>query len=203
MLKNERINLEDCIISFDVVSLLTKMPPNKAIQVIRDVADPEMAMLVEVCLRSTFFSFRGEYYEQSGGVAMGSPSLLLLQTCIWKNLKSYPSTPTTWNKKFGKDLLMIRVVWQHGKEELTRFLNHLNNISKDIQFTMEIEENGWIPFLDILIIRKLDGYLDHKVFRKKTHIENYLHAYSHLFPAQKIGVIKTLATTAFRIHGFP
>lgn len=66
---------------------------------------------------------------------------------------------------------------------------------------METEENGCVPFLDILIIRKPDGHLDHKVFPKKIHTENYLHANSHHFPAQKISVIKTQATRAFRISG--
>jgi hypothetical protein len=34
---------------------------------------------------------------------------------------------------------------------------------ENIQFTMEIEENGHLPFLDIDIYRKRDGSLGHKV----------------------------------------
>ena len=56
-----------------------------------------------------------------------------------------------------------------------------------------------IPFLDILIIRKEDGSLGHKVFRKSTHTESYLHADSHHRPAQKLGVLNTLAIRALRI----
>ena len=37
------------------------------------------------------------------------------------------------------------------------------------------------------------------MFRKKTHTEQYLHASSHHFPAQKLGVLNTLATRALRI----
>jgi hypothetical protein len=64
---------------------------------------------------------------------------------------------------------------------------------------MELEENGSIPFLDILIKRKEDESLGHTVYRKKTHTENYLHASSHHHPAQKLGVLNTLATRALRI----
>ena len=37
------------------------------------------------------------------------------------------------------------------------------------------------------------------MFRKKTHTEQYLHASSHHFPAQKLRVLNTLATHALRI----
>jgi len=57
---------------------------------------------------------------------------------------------------------------------------------------MELEENMSIPFLDVLINRKEDGSLGHKVFRKSTHIESYLHTDSHHHPAQKFGVLNTL-----------
>ena len=36
-------------------------------------------------------------------------------------------------------------------------------------------------------------------FRKKTHTKQYLHASSYHFPAQKLGVLNTLATCALRI----
>jgi hypothetical protein len=114
---------------------------------------------------------------------------------VWKSLDSFPLKPSRW-KRFVDD---TNVLWPHGKEELQNFFQHLNNISEEIKFTMELEENGSIPFLDILINRKSDGNLGHVVYRKKTHTENYLHANSHHHPNQKLGVLKTLATRAIRI----
>ena len=32
-----------------------------------------IAELLDLCLRSTYFSYRGEFYEQREGAAMGSP----------------------------------------------------------------------------------------------------------------------------------
>jgi hypothetical protein len=43
------------------------------------------------------------------------------------------------------------------------------------------------------------GSLGHHVYRKETHTDRYLHVESHHHPAQKIGVIKTLATQAMRV----
>ena len=33
----------------------------------------DITLLLEFCLKSTYFSFQGKYYEQVEGVAMGSP----------------------------------------------------------------------------------------------------------------------------------
>jgi hypothetical protein len=67
-----------------------------------------------------------------------------------KSLDSYPLKPLTW-KIFVDD---TNVLWPHGKEELQKFFQHLNNISRGIKFTMELEENGSIPFLDVVINKK-------------------------------------------------
>ena len=64
---------------------------------------------------------------------------------------------------------------------------------------MELEENGRIPFLDILISKRNDSTLSHEVHRKKTHTDRYVHAKSHHHPVQKIGVINTLVTRAMRL----
>lgn len=63
---------------------------------------------------------------------------------------------------------------------------------------MEFEVNGSF-FLDVLISKKDDGFFSHQVFRKKTHTKQYLHAKSHHYPAQKLGVLNTLATRALRV----
>jgi hypothetical protein len=59
---------------------------------------------------------------------------------------------------------------------------------------MEIEE-GHLPFLDIDIYRKMDGSLEHKVYRKPTHTNLYLHQSSHHHSANKHSVLSSL------IHG--
>ena len=64
---------------------------------------------------------------------------------------------------------------------------------------MEVEEEGKIPFLDVLLSKQGNGKLGYQVYRKKTHTYKYLHAESHHHPAQKIGIIHTLAVRATRI----
>jgi len=44
------------------------------------------------------------------------------------------------------------VIWRHGRAELRKFLIFLNNQHPNIRFTMNIEENKKLSFLDIVIV---------------------------------------------------
>jgi hypothetical protein len=59
------------------------------------------------------------------------------------------------------------VVWPHGPVPLQDFLNHFSSLRPCIQFTVEIELDSVIPFLDVLVIRK-EMTLAIQVFRKPT-----------------------------------
>jgi hypothetical protein len=86
----------------------------------------------------------------------------------------------------------IFAVWPHGKDDLQDFLQHLNIIHNSIKFMMEAEQDRTLPFLDVLVSRRLDGTLGHTVYRKSTHTDLYLHAKSEHHPAQKRAVLTTL-----------
>ena len=75
-LKNFKLDPDNKLVSFNVVSLYTNIPISEAIKVIKHLMDPDTANLVSICLTSTFFSFDGEFYEKTCGVAMGPPSPL-------------------------------------------------------------------------------------------------------------------------------
>lgn len=62
-LKDFRLNPEDILVSFDVVSLYTCILIKEALEVIYRLTDPDTAHLVKICLTSTFFCFKGEFFE--------------------------------------------------------------------------------------------------------------------------------------------
>jgi hypothetical protein len=46
------------------------------------------------------------------------------------------------------------LVWCHGPEQLQNLLSNLSSLRPSIQFTMEIESDSAIHFLDLLVIKK-------------------------------------------------
>jgi hypothetical protein len=88
------------------------------------------------------------------------------------------------------------VIWPHGPDRLKDFLDHLNGIHQNIQFTMGMERDGRVPFLDIDIYRRPNGSLGHRVYRKPTHTNLYLNSSSHHHPSNKHAVLSTLVHRA-------
>ena len=58
-------------------------------------------------------------------------------------------------------------------EYMANILFALNSFHKKINFTIEIEKDNTIPFLDILIIRKT-GKIETTVYKKKTCTDLYI-----------------------------
>ncbi|CAH8639539.1 unnamed protein product, partial [Dicrocoelium dendriticum] len=68
------------------------------------------------------------------------------------------------------------------------FLNHLNSINGNINFTMELEScSGTLPFLDCLVHRN-GGRLKTTIYRKPTDTDGVLH-YSSGYPKQVYAAI--------------
>ena len=74
------------MVSFDVKSLFTSVPIDKALDVInrrltdddtlgdRSTLTPDqVTMLLRICLKTTYFMYYQQFYEQMEGAAMGSP----------------------------------------------------------------------------------------------------------------------------------
>ena len=102
--------------------------------------------------------------------------------------------PTLWIRYVDDTF----VIWTHGDSELQAFLGHLNSLRESIQFTMEEEEQGQLPFLDVLVKRK-GSNLTTSVYRKPTSTDGYLNYQSNHHPAIKLGTITCLKKRAHNI----
>ena len=102
--------------------------------------------------------------------------------------------PTIW-KQYVDDTF---VIWPHGREKLEYFLHHINHLHKDITFTVEVEEDHKIAFLDVQIIRN-NSTLETLVYCIPTHTNQYLNFRSHHHPRVKFGIIQCLTQRARKI----
>ena len=76
------------------------------------------------------------------------------------------------------------------------FYAHLKSIDPNIQFTVESESEGKLPFLDVLLKREEDSSISTLVFRTATHTNQYLANESHHPTTHKKTVVRTLMCRA-------
>ena len=88
------------MVSFDVVSLFTKVPVDLATRVAhqRLTADPsliersalspdEIVTLLKFCMDATYLAYRGEVYQQVYGTAMGSPVSVTVANLVMEDVE--------------------------------------------------------------------------------------------------------------------
>jgi hypothetical protein len=63
----------DILVSFDVVSLFTRVPLEDTIQLLTAKFSKQTVDLFRHVLTTTYFLYDGSFYDQKDGVAMGSP----------------------------------------------------------------------------------------------------------------------------------
>jgi len=136
------------MVSFDVVSLFTKVPIQLALNIAKQrlQSDPKLNQRtglsttdlikgLEICLNSTNFTFRGKHYKQVFGIAMGSPVSWVVANLVMENietraLETFADPPRLW-KRYVDDTFVImkkiKVVRILDTSEHNRKLHPIHN----------------------------------------------------------------------------
>ena len=105
-------------------------------------------------------------------------------------LRSVPAKPQLWKRYVDDSCCIVK------KGTMEGLLSHLNSVRPSIKFTVEVEKDGNLPFLDTLLQRRDDTSLDVIVYRKPTHTERYLDFWSHHPSHVKRGLVRCLYNRA-------
>ena len=89
------------MVSFDVVSLFTKVPLRDTLNIIEEKFSADITRLFSTCLTTPYFTWKNNFYEQKEGVAMGSPlspavANLFMQKLEEQALKTSEFKPKAW-----------------------------------------------------------------------------------------------------------
>ena len=203
------------LVYFDVVSLFTKVPTDLAAKVAKErlLADPslpertalspdEVVNLLTFCLNATYLLYRGEWYQQTFGMAKGSPVSVTLADLVMEDMEERVLSTCTHKPLFWKRYVDDTLSALPLDQVEVYIPHHLNSIEPSIQFKIEEESQGTFAFLDTMVTRHDDGSLSTTEFRKKTHTDRYLDFSSHCPFAHKVAVTLTLLSRADRIYTF-
>ena len=158
---------EESLVSFDVSSLFTNVPIKEAVDVLHgrlqedstleartDLLPGSTAELLQFCLKSTYFCFNGVFYEHCGGAA---PVLAVVANMYMEHFESLPLGTVPIRPRLWKRYVDNTLCESEGVGGLPL---HLNSIRPSIKFTVQVEQSGTHPFLDVLVQRKEDDCLD-------------------------------------------
>ena len=201
--------------SFDVVSLFTRVPVREAIEVVGRLLsqDSDLASrtkinakilcdLIEFCLTSCYFIFGSSFYVQEDGVAMGS-NLGCVIANIYMRFFEEMALSTALSRHLPVPLLWVRyvddvLVLLPCKDDFDALLSFLNSLRNSICFTLELESDGHLPFLD-MVIQRSEGGVVFDVYRKPTHTDKYLNRDSCHPPQVFKGLVTGLKKRAVTI----
>ena len=97
-------------------------------------------------------------------------------------LSSFHELPRIWIRYVDDISCVIKC------DVINSFLSHINSKCPSI----EMEENGRLPFLDVEVFRNHDNILDTTIYHKPTHTNRYLQFDSHYPIHQKITITNSL-----------
>lgn len=177
-IKNVKLEEDEVMISFDVEQLFPSIPVDEAIEAMDEhlaklnVDENKKNVYIKVaksCMQQNFFQFRERFYYMKKGTSMGnplSPAIAEFFMAKLENiLKSRKKLPRIWLRYVDDIFSIVK------KSEIQEILDLLNSLSVSINFSHEMEVDGKIPFLDLMLSRNVDGTIRIGIYHKPTSTE--------------------------------
>ena len=160
-IKNTSIQPNHILVSYDVSALFTNVPLKETIDILEgdwfnkthsmQLEKHQLTDLLEIATMNQLFQFNG-VYEQTDGVAMGSPLGPLLANvfmCHIENQLEQKRMIPSFYRRYADDTL----VTMPNTESATDLLQVLNSVHPSLSFTMELEHDDSIPFFGTVLTR--------------------------------------------------
>jgi hypothetical protein len=223
MLRDIVLDDECLLASLDVVALYPSIPVKKALEIVKEKLENDETLegrtkwkvddimkLLEISMDTHFVTLDGTIWTQTDGCPIGksiSGEIAEIymdwfeETYVFNEENDFK--PIFW-KRMRDDIFLIwkdsdkKTTKSRGSDDLDQFLWKLNGKEIRIQFTLEREKTGVLPFLDMSIKRQGKDFIT-KVYRKETHTQRYVNWRSNHPRNCLLGVLKGLIHRAHLI----
>ena len=209
------LGVEDCenvvMVSYDVESLFTNIPLRETIDIclnslfnscehVIGITRGYFKSLLELSVLNSYFIFDDKFYVQQEGVGMGiplGPTFANIFMCFhetkWLNDCPPDFRPILYKRYVDDSFVLFRC-----RSHADKFFDFLNSRHPKMKFTMEVEENGQLPFLDVNV-KKIAGKFQTSVYRKPTFTGLGTSFFSFVTAQLKKCSMKTLIHRAYHL----
>ncbi|XP_058827592.1 uncharacterized protein LOC131687518 [Topomyia yanbarensis] len=154
--------------------------------------------LIDFNLSSSYFAFRGAFYRQKSGTAMGNPLSPALADLVMETLLDHVletiDIPIPFLRKYVDDLVTALPA-----DKIQHVQSALNAYNPHIQFTCEIESNNRLPYLDMVLIRTNEQKIQTDWYRKPVASGRILNYLSFQPLTQKLNTAMGFIARVFRL----
>lgn len=197
----------EILVSYDVEALYPSIPIKKAIDLIIHLIEgneefqagtplsvQSIKELLDFCLCNSYFEYNSEWYKLECGMIgldlTGVIADIYMEDFEMRAISTSENPPSAFYRYV--DDCMARM--HEGRDQAEQFLTHINDMEPEIKFTMETEENGVLPLLDLKVERsREDHQLEFDVHYKKTNTNIQVKAKSNHPDHCKKAIIKGYA----------
>ena len=214
----KEVNVEEHFIqlSFDIRSLFPSIPIKPTRSLIHKKLQNDKMLsertrwkpknivnLIQICTEETHFKdFEGKIWTQTDGTAIGksiSGDIAGIFMESYENEfvldpKNNKFIPIFWKREIDD----VYCLWQYGEENIGTFLDYLNGCHPRIRWTIEVEKEGKLPFVDLnLCLRTFR--ITAGIYRKGSHTLKYSTFSSNRPRAEQLGIIKSMLHRAHEL----
>lgn len=181
----------------DAKSLFTNIPKDLVLKCVKlkwceirehtKLTDSVFLDILEFCIDSAYCSFDGQFYKQIFGTPMGSPLSGVIADLVMEKLEfdvlKKLTFPYLFYRRYVDDIFVII-----DKNSVNNLLDSFNSYNSSIQFTIEIENDNRISFLDTMVMRE-DDHIVTNWYHKGTFSGRYVNFHSTVSVKDKVSII--------------
>jgi hypothetical protein len=137
----------------------------------------------DFCSRNSFFSFNNEIYEQIEGSGMGMSKSPIEASIVMEYVVEQALQRLDVSVGFFK-VYVDDCITSIPKDSLDHVIKIFNSINPKIQFTSEVENDGKLAFLDMMLIHHTNGSIS-TVWNQKEYASGRLLNFNSCHPIEQ------------------